>query len=78
MTRKQFIKKIKSMKRDCISSIEKECIRLFDSGAVDTEKYENDYALPKIIYATALKNIADQYQPFSSEYREEMENLSHF
>jgi len=40
-----------------------ECNRLFKSGAVDPEPYEDNYRLPKNILVVALENTARQYYP---------------
>ena len=77
MTKAQFTKKVKSMKKDLISYIEKECMRLYDCGGVEPKNYENNYLLPKIVLSVALKNAAFQHEPLS-DYRKVSKNLEKF
>ena len=78
MTKTQFENKIKEMMKDVIKETLKECTRLFESGAVDTESYENNFSLPKIILAVALEKMSDQYYPLFNGHSEEIRNLKHF
>jgi hypothetical protein len=78
MTKTQFKKKIASMKQEINQYIDKETLRLFDSGAIDTTIYEDDYTLPKIVISTALKNLSFQYFPLTSAGKKEALNLEHF
>lgn len=73
-----FIDKINSMMPDLIEGIRNDAVRLFESGAIDTEKYTNDYLLPKIILTVAIENQIVQYYPLSSEGKKEVKNLKHF
>lgn len=78
MTKTQFKKKIASMKKDIGKYIDKETLRLFDSGAINKNSYEDDYVLPKIILTTTLKNLSFQYFPLTSEGKKEALNLERF
>lgn len=79
MTKKQLISKVKSMKKDYNQYIEKECARLYDSGAINTEDYLQDFVLAKIILHVALLNCADQYAPtHTNAHDEDIKNLKHF
>lgn len=57
-----------------------ECVRLFLSGAIDVESYQDNFVLPKIMISVSLRNIADDFSPsrFSAKYSSDMENLKHF
>lgn len=55
-----------------------ECIRLFQSGAVDTSEYACDFILPRIILTVALENIASGYAPLHPDHKREILNLRHF
>lgn len=87
MTKEQCIKKIEKMIPDVIDFIAKEANRLLNSGAVDTDSYEDNFALPKIILIIALRNAAEQYMPLDGKdfkdgkrfrkERKEIKNLSH-
>ncbi len=79
MEKAYFKEKIDSMIPDLIEGIRKECNRLYDSGAIDTSSYENDYVLPKIILTVAIENNARQYTPpDDKKYGREMANIRHF
>ena len=78
MTKTQFKKKIASMKRDISKCINEETVRLFESGAVDTAAYEDDFMLPKIVMTVALKNLSFQYLPLTPEGKRESLNLERF
>ena len=73
-----FAQKIDYMLPELIDCIKKDTLRLFDSGAVDTESYGNDFALPKIILTVSLENQAYQYMPFSPDYKKAVKNLRKF
>ena len=66
------------MKKDIGNYIEKECLRLFECGAINTADYEDNFVLPKIILSVALLNCADQYKPLHEKYLKEQKNLKNF
>jgi hypothetical protein len=81
MTQEQFLARIKGLTIDLRADIEKEALRLFNSGAVDTGEYVDDFFLPKIIISVALENEAKQWQPLSftrKEWEELNNNLRKF
>ena len=78
MTKTQFKKKIASMKKDVSKYIDEETLRLFNSGAINKNSYEDNYALPKIILTVALKNLSFQYLPLTPEGKRESLNLERF
>ncbi len=81
MTEKQFMSLVKSMKKDMNEFIERECRRLFNSGAIDPQDYDaatTQYILPKIILTVALQNAAWQYAPLNPRNKAAVKNLKHF
>jgi hypothetical protein len=67
------------MKRDISRSIDREALRLIQSGGINISNIPNgNYAPAKIILSISLQNIAHGYKPFSSENLEEYRNLKHF
>ena len=78
MTKTQFTKRLKEMTRNTKRLTEEECIRLFESGAINTGDYEDNYLLPKIILTVALENIAWQFKPLNPQDNREVANLRHF
>jgi len=78
MTKKQFEKKTRGLAKVAVKFIEKESLRLFESGGIDTKKYENNYLLPKICLYVALQNTAWQHKPLADSYIKEAKNLLKF
>ena len=62
---------------DLTSDIEKETIKLAESGGVDLEN-ENDYAIVKTCLSVALENMSHDLYPLSEEYQRIAKNLRHF
>ena len=69
---------IKALSDEHYQRLQKECERLYVSGALDTESAEEDYFIPKIVFHVALLNEAQQYKPLSKEAMQEVNNLKHF
>ena len=78
MTKKQFEIKTKHLAKQLKQSIIDECLRLYDSGAVNPKDFENDFELPKIIMCASLQNEPDQYEPFLKTSRSIVTNLLKF
>ena len=78
MDRANFKEKIDSMMPDLTEAIRKECIRLFNSGAVDAGEYPDNFLLPKIILSVAIENQVGQYKPFAPAYEKDYKNLRKF
>ena len=83
MTKTQFKKKIASMKKDINKFIDAETLRLFKSGAIDIEAFEDDFLLPRIILSVALGNLTTGHMEMvgrfaGKETKKEIENLSRF
>jgi hypothetical protein len=76
MTKESCKNKAKELINSFAQRLEKEVEYLMNSGAIDFEKYEEDYQLPRIFVAAASKTISGDYQPFSREDKEEVKNLS--
>jgi len=78
MTREQFINKSEELIAQTADRLRKETLRLFDSGGLDAEKYEDTYLLPKIVLTAALHKSADDWRPHDQAARREVANLRHF
>ena len=76
MTKTQFKRKTLELIKNL--DIYKECERLFDSGGIEPDDYDDNYELPKIILTVALNNVKSSYYPTCISGREEIENLRHF
>jgi len=78
MTKRQYMQKIRSLLRIQDKAILVRAGNLWDSGAFDSNDYENDYRLPKAIVHVIDKEMADNWRPLAPEQKELVENLSHF
>ena len=78
MTELQFLDKIKEMLPDLNRLILEKAKKVFSSGAVDTESYENNYLLPKIFLCAMGKEISWQYEPHSKKDKKVVKNLGYF
>lgn len=78
MTKTQMLKKVNFMLKDHRKQTLKEVARLYDSGGIDTNKFRNDFVLPRILLSVALENEAVQYRPISNVYQNECDNLKKF
>ena len=64
MTEEQFLEKVKSMLgEDFEAFVMNRAKKAFKSGAIDPEKYGNDYILPKIFMSALGEEIKWQYSP---------------
>jgi hypothetical protein len=74
---KDYLGKMLDDEGDFVGQIEKEAVRLAQSGGIDLESYENNFLAPKICLYVALLNMAEEYRPLS-EYKEVANNLKNF
>ena len=78
MTTKQALKKVEEMINDDKDYLLQTCQRFLNSGAINKEKYEDNFVLPKIIYYAALQELMFQRKPLAPEHQKEAKNLAHF
>ena len=78
MDRAIFKGKVDNMLPDLTKALQKECLRLFDSGGIDTSKYDTNYILPKIVLSVAIKNQVIQYRPLYKQHSKDIKNLESF
>lgn len=78
MTNKQFENRLKSLLPDLQDYIIEQATQLFESGCIDTENYDNDYQLPKMMLCIVLENAVDQYLPISEQASKAMKNIRKF
>jgi len=64
--------------RYCVVRSLEEVERLLNSGGIDTEKFENNFRLPKILLHVALIHQVWQYKPLTKEDEKDARNLSNF
>lgn len=78
MTEQQFLKKYQKLLTATRKSLVDNGVNLFRSGTVNASEAENDYALPKVILAVVLENMAWQWYPVSNEGKKDLANLRKF
>lgn len=64
-TKKQVMKKIRSMMKDVRAEILKRSGMILDSGMVDIEAAEDDFYLPKNVMTAAMRTASLQWSPLS-------------
>lgn len=75
MTLEQFEDRFSEMLLDVNDALIEKAKHLFHSGAVDTDSYDDDMALPKIILCAALKDLASDYAPLFPGHIADLKNL---
>jgi len=78
MTESQFSANLQALLTKLTPRLLDEALRLYRSGAVDTEAYGNDYVLPRLILTVAIDNVASYYSPKATAALAEMRNLRRF
>ena len=76
-TKAKVKKRTKELLKDLKPHLEKCLERLLDSGAINFEKEEDNYALPKDIMCALAKEIVWQYQQPNPKkgYKKRIENF---
>lgn len=78
MIYQEFEEKFDAMLPELMQKIREKAKKLFYSGGVDTDSYEDNFLLPKIILTAVLKHQAFQYEPHTKEDKKVVKNLEHF
>ena len=75
MTKAECFAKIRDLLEE--KYLLEECKRLLNSGGIDYERFENDYACPRIVLKVALKNFSNNIGLVSGS-ESDIKNLSCF
>lgn len=59
----QFESKCHTVINNLVPQLLQECLKLYDSGGVDTTKFPDDFSLPRIAVKIALERKADLVAP---------------
>lgn len=78
MTRTQYRKKCKQLKKNAMQLIDTGIEKALKSGSIDLADYEDNYILPKIVLSAIGHEIAYQFAPHSKEDKKAVENLRLF
>lgn len=78
MTNEQFWARYNDIKRQIDDDLRDYAISILKTGAIDLGRAEDDFQLPKIILNAGLLHEADQWEPFSTEGKRQVKNLSRF
>ena len=75
MTEQQFLEKVQILVDNLPAYIMTEARKILKSGAVNLEKYENNYRLPKNFVSAMGAEIEFQHAPISAADKREVRNL---
>ena len=78
MTKDQFLVKVKKLLPDLNNMILEKANKAFDSGAINSEDFENDYLLSKIFLSAIGGEIKSHYAPSNIRYVRLRNNLEKF
>ena len=78
MTRTQFNKKLNLCMKEVKPSMNKMADKMFNSGAIDANSYEDNYLLVKEFLCAAFAELSRQYRPFNKESQKASDNISFF
>jgi len=78
MTKTQFRRRAKSLKKEVANLIDQRIEKVIQSGAVDFSKYENNYLLAKIFISAVGSEIEHQFKPLRPEDIKERNNLKNY
>jgi len=76
MTRTQFRKKVNELIRENNRLIKNRVEKLFKSGCVDLNDYDNDFRLPKMFMYAIGKEMQFQWKPLDDELLKTGENIA--
>ncbi len=75
MTRTQFKGRFRQLRRSFARELEREALRLFESGGVDADGFGDDFCLAKIVLYAAADKAAACFRPLAPENKALVENL---
>jgi hypothetical protein len=77
MDKEQCLDNLNILTKDLSVKIRKKAKSLIESGALNLDKYENDYELPRILLIAAISQICDEI-PLLERQKDEIKNLKRF
>jgi len=78
MTKAQFRKKAKELKKEVSKFIDERIEKALNSGCLPLESYDNDFMLPKAFISACGNEIKYQFMPFSKEAQKDEKNIELF
>lgn len=78
MTKKQAIKKTRSVIHKMSQKMRDKVEKALNSGAIDLEIWKDDFLLPKLITSALLQDAIDQLRPIEETYQEEIGKIYKF
>lgn len=80
MTKEQFTARYQELLNNCdfMEFFNKYAKDILSSGAIDLDRYEDNYRLPKMVLCVALKAASWQYTPLNESDKKTVRNLEHF
>ena len=78
MTKTQFKRKYRELVKQTADRLIEKGDSALRSGAIDPERFEDNYLLPKIVITAALKSSIYDWRPLRDEHRKMVSNLEYF
>lgn len=78
MNKKDFEKKVDELVAMISTELKEKCMKLYSSGGIDPEGFDNDFILPKIVLYAALPDIRDSRKPLSVTHLNMAKKLEDF
>lgn len=78
MTREDAKSKTLELAKDMFARVEGKIEKALNSGCVDLDAYQDDYALPKIIFNAIMMDLCDESKPLLKMWQKEANNIYKF
>ena len=78
MEKQEIKKKTLELAEELFGLVDKKIDKALNSGSIDTDSYENDYLLPKIILHAIMMDCVDNTRPLTASYAKEARNIYDF
>ena len=78
MTKAQFKKRAKELKKEVAKLIDNRIEKVLNSGCLPLESYEDNYLLPKAFISACGNEIKNQFKPFSKKEKKDAKNIELF
>jgi len=78
VTREQVLEKIACLEVKAHAAIVQRVTHLLNAGAANLSDFDNNYALPKVLYAEALRDLSESYAPTRRDLCDLARNLRNF
>lgn len=78
MDKKDAKSKTLELAKEMFARVEGKIDKALNSGCIDLDAYQNDYALPKIILNAIMMDLCDELKPLLKKWQKEAINIYKF